>query len=260
MNGVKTMMKADLHVHTNLSDGNPSYVQVLDRAKKIGLDCIAITDHFDKYDGNPKTRRLTAEDLTVHFSAIRSYAADIGLKVLCGIETCTDFNGNLRLDDRVTEMCDIIITSPHYVEYDSGLVPGNYYDRCYWEKYKEKVLNIAEGEGDILGHSEGYLPLGGLLVPGSTTYEDRKKICRSISEKFFDRQYINELSSALKKSGKALELHCVTQTPREAVIESCAKAGVRFSIGSDAHVLDEIGNTYWGAEMLEKYNGQLFLK
>lgn len=257
---MQIMMKADFHIHTSFSDGNISYVQILNKAKEIGLECVAITDHFDKYDGNLKKYELTEEMLARHFLSIRSHAEDIGVKVLCGIETCTDFYGNLRLDDRVLEMCDIIITSPHYVEYDDELVSGNYYDRCYWERYKEKVLNMARGQGDILGHCEGYLPLGGLLVPNTTTYEQRKDICKSIAEKFFDKEYVHELSSALTKSGKALELHCVTQTPRETVIESIAKAGVVFSIGSDAHVLAAVGNTSWGAGMLEKYNGKLFFK
>lgn len=253
------LLKVDYHVHTSFSDGEASYESVLARAGEIGLDCIAITDHFDKYDENPKTRGLTEEALYEHFSGIREYAARIGVNPLCGIETCTDFYGNLRLSDRVLSLCDIIITSPHYIEYDAGLEPGNYFDARYWGKYKEKVINLAGGQGDILGHCEGYLPIGRLLMPNTTTYDQRKAICRCIAEKFFDEEYINELSKVLNKSGKALELHCVTQSPRESVIESLEKAGVKFSIGSDAHVLEAVGNTNWGLEMLEKYNGRFFI-
>lgn len=253
-------MKVDYHVHTSFSDGEASIVSVLDRAKEACLDCIAITDHFDKYDEKLRKYMITEQKLVRHFFNIRSHAEKIGVRVLCGIETCTDFQGNLRLDDMVFEMCDIIITSPHYVEYDDELVQGNYYDSRYWNKYKEKVLNMAGGSGDILGHCEGYLPLDGLLIPGRTTYEQRKDICRNISERYFDQEYIRELSSALNKSGKALELHCATQTPREAVVESLARAGVVFSIGSDAHISDAVGNTGWGTEMLEKHQGVLFCK
>lgn len=50
-NGVNLMQKkADLHVHTNLSDGTFSPEQVVEYASKIGLDCIAICDH-DVIDG-----------------------------------------------------------------------------------------------------------------------------------------------------------------------------------------------------------------
>lgn len=37
--------KADLHVHTNCSDGTFTPKQVVEHAEKIGLSCIAITDH-----------------------------------------------------------------------------------------------------------------------------------------------------------------------------------------------------------------------
>lgn len=41
---------ADLHVHTYLSDGTFSPKEVVERAKDVGLSCIAITDH-DCVDG-----------------------------------------------------------------------------------------------------------------------------------------------------------------------------------------------------------------
>jgi len=42
--------QADLHVHTHLSDGTFSPQEVVENAKKVGLSCIAITDH-DCVDG-----------------------------------------------------------------------------------------------------------------------------------------------------------------------------------------------------------------
>lgn len=251
--------RVDYHIHTSFSDGEPTCRQVLDRARERGLDCVAITDHFDRYDENEKIRRITEAELLEHFQSIREYGLRIGQRVICGIETCTDFKGDLRLSDRVADSCDIIITSPHYVEYDGEIRRGNLYDEFYWEKYKQKVLNIAAGRGDILGHCEGYLPIGRLLTPGTTTYEQRKELCRAIAARFFDAPYISELTRALKKSGKAVELHCVTATPRERVIKELIKNGVRLSLGSDAHVLDGVGNTGWGAEMLEKYKGTSLL-
>jgi Histidinol phosphatase and related hydrolases of the PHP family len=247
----------DYHVHTAFSDGEPTYVQVLDKAKEIGLESLAITDHFDKYDENPKTASLTEDDLFIHFDTVREYADRIGLKVLCGIETCTDFFGNLRLSQRVIDNSDIVITSPHYVEYDGILEPGNYFDQRYWESYKQKVINMAGGQGDILGHCEAYLPFSGLLVPGTTTFEQRKQICRNIADKFFDYDYISDLIKALERSGKALELHGITETPRESVIEALVKSGIKMSTGSDAHDIGRLGNTKWGIEMLEKYEGQM---
>lgn len=247
------MLKLDYHTHSTFSDGQGTYTQVIDKAKELGLDEIAITDHFDKYELNEKTRSITDEQLLEHFSRIKEYAAKVGQKVICGIETCADYNGNLRLSDRVLRNCEIIITSVHYVEYEDEQIPGNYYDERYWESYKEKVLNTASGAGDILGHCEAYLPYGKLLIPNTTTYEQRKALSASVADRFFDMQYIDELVKRLKKSGKALELHCVTATPRESVIEKMVSGGIPLSLGSDAHELSAIGNTGWGVGILEKY-------
>ncbi|MDI6617707.1 MAG: PHP domain-containing protein [Clostridiales bacterium] len=250
------MKRVDYHVHTNFSDGQASYAEVIDRAKEIGLYSIAITDHFDSFDKGKSFCLKTDDELMDHFDRIREYGSKIGQNVLCGIETCTDYEGNLRLSDIVIESCDIIITSPHYVEYDGPLIPGHYFNDCYWEAYKRKVLNMARGPGDILGHSEGYLPLGKLLVPGTTTYEERKKLCYKIACRYFDNEYIDELAKMLKISGKALELHCATHTPREAVIQKMIENKISISLGSDSHVLPSVGKVEWGLSVLEKYNGE----
>lgn len=51
------MGKADLHIHTNYSDGSATVMQVLRRAVQMGLDTIAITDH-NEIDGAVKAREL----------------------------------------------------------------------------------------------------------------------------------------------------------------------------------------------------------
>jgi len=250
------MYKVDYHIHSNFSDGQPSYKEIIDKAKKFKMDCIAITDHFDLYDPNPEVNKLKEEDLLLFFRRVKEYADLRNQRVLCGIETCTDFNGNLRLSDKVFNQCEVIITSPHYVEYEEEIIPGCYFDKNFWERYKEKVLNMAAKEGDILGHPEGYLPYGKMLIPNSTTYEERQELSRKISERYFDDEYLNKLIQNLKKSGKAYELHSITSTPRECVIEKLVKNRVSISFGSDAHVLEAACNTEWAAKMLKRFEGE----
>lgn len=251
--------KVDYHVHTTFSDGGGTYEDVLNKAKLLGLECIAITDHFDKYDPKEMTNSIIEEDLVIHFCKIREYAARIGQKVLCGVETCTDFKGNLRLSDTVMRNCDIIITSPHYVEYDGEVISGHYFDPEYWNIYKEKVINMASGDGDVLGHSESYLPYGHMLIPNTTNFDERQQLSRAIADEYFDKEYIDALIQALKYSGKALELHCITKSPREWVIELVTDSNIAMSLGSDAHELKAVGTVEWGMNMLNKYKGLQFL-
>jgi predicted metal-dependent phosphoesterase TrpH len=51
-------MKADLHIHTCYSpDCNSSLESIIDRCEKLGIDCIAITDH-DTIEGALKMREM----------------------------------------------------------------------------------------------------------------------------------------------------------------------------------------------------------
>jgi predicted metal-dependent phosphoesterase TrpH len=54
------MGKADLHIHTNHSDGSATVTQVLRRAVEMGLDTIAITDH-NEISGAVKARELAGK-------------------------------------------------------------------------------------------------------------------------------------------------------------------------------------------------------
>ena len=54
---------ADLHMHTQYSDGQDSPAEVLEWAERVGLDVIAITDH-DCIDGAEVAADLAARDGT----------------------------------------------------------------------------------------------------------------------------------------------------------------------------------------------------
>ncbi|RPI65742.1 MAG: PHP domain-containing protein [Ignavibacteriales bacterium] len=66
--------KADLHIHTNHSDGYYSPRQIVLKAKKAGLDVISITDH-DNLNGIPE-----AADA----------ARELGIEVIPGVEISSD--------------------------------------------------------------------------------------------------------------------------------------------------------------------------
>jgi predicted metal-dependent phosphoesterase TrpH len=69
------MGKADLHIHTLASDGVSSVADVLERAERIGLDVIAITDH----------ERVDA----AHAAKAMAEARGLNVKVIVGEEIST---------------------------------------------------------------------------------------------------------------------------------------------------------------------------
>lgn len=73
------MTKADLHIHSTVSDGSLSVAEIVERAKNNGLDAIAITDH----------------DTLAHAALI---AQNPPIKVLAGIEiSAFDYETNVRV-------------------------------------------------------------------------------------------------------------------------------------------------------------------
>lgn len=54
------MLKADLHIHSTVSDGSASISEIIEEAAAKGLDAISITDHdtFSQIAQTPKTSRL----------------------------------------------------------------------------------------------------------------------------------------------------------------------------------------------------------
>ncbi len=64
----------DLHTHTTASDGTFTPSELINAAKKLGLEALAITDH-DTFDGYDEARPL---------------AEAAGLPLICGIEVSTN--------------------------------------------------------------------------------------------------------------------------------------------------------------------------
>ena len=74
-------MKADFHLHTTASDGSMTPTQVIDWAKRTGLDVVAITDH-DTVNGVDEAIKRGEE---------------VGVKVLVGIEISSFSNCEIHI-------------------------------------------------------------------------------------------------------------------------------------------------------------------
>lgn len=57
-------MKIDMHIHSNYSDGTDSPIKIIEQAKKIGLEVIAITDH-NTYKGSMEAIRENRSDIDI---------------------------------------------------------------------------------------------------------------------------------------------------------------------------------------------------
>ncbi|HKI43998.1 MAG TPA: PHP domain-containing protein [Balneolales bacterium] len=71
------MKKADLHIHTTISDGRLTPAQIVREASLRNLGIISITDH-DTVDGIPEAKKI---------------ADEVGIDIIPGVEITVDFNG-----------------------------------------------------------------------------------------------------------------------------------------------------------------------
>ncbi len=82
-------MKVDLHIHTNCSDGIYTPAEVVARAKKGGLDIIAIADH-DCIEGNIEAQKYADGIKILHAVEVTSYRGPDEIHVLGYYKEYTD--------------------------------------------------------------------------------------------------------------------------------------------------------------------------
>ncbi|MFZ2914102.1 MAG: PHP domain-containing protein, partial [Rectinemataceae bacterium] len=88
----KPAYACDLHTHTQRSDGNDSYIELIDHASSIGMKAIAITDHDIAPAQTVKVGGETTEGETSWGETVSpvEYARERGLILLPGAEYSCD--------------------------------------------------------------------------------------------------------------------------------------------------------------------------
>jgi DNA polymerase (family X) len=104
-------IRGDIHCHSNWSDGRASIKEMAERAKEMGYDYLAITDHSKRMR---MVNGLTGDDLRKQAEEIKEVNDEIkGLTILAGCEVDILEDGSLDLDDDALKDLDIVICSIH---------------------------------------------------------------------------------------------------------------------------------------------------
>ncbi len=137
-------LRADLHIHTNRTDGKHSLREMVEAARKRGYEYCAITDHskalrmtggFDE----ARVRRSVEE-----IAEVRRQVK--GIDVLHGMEVDILADGALDLDDETLDLLDLVIVAIH----SRFEMPG--------PQITERVLKaLANPRVQVLGHPTGRL-------------------------------------------------------------------------------------------------------
>ncbi|MCA9668330.1 MAG: DNA polymerase/3'-5' exonuclease PolX [Myxococcales bacterium] len=136
-----SQLRGDLHMHTVASDGANSIREMAERARTLGHEYIAITDH-SKAMG--LANGLDERRLREQASAIRAMGREMGITVLAGIEVDIMPDGELDLDPATLAELDWVVASVH-AELDQPMSLMT----------RRVIRAIESGVVDCIGHPTG---------------------------------------------------------------------------------------------------------
>lgn len=206
-------IKGDLHIHSNWSDGVNSIEQIVEKARELGYQYIAITDHSKSLG---IARGLSTEKLHEQGEYIRSLNNELNdIEVISGIETDILSNGDLDYPDEILAQRDVVVASIH-----SGFKQDA-------EKITGRIISAMKNKYvDIIAH-----PTGRLVA--------RRDPYAVNMEEIFD---------AAAKYGTALEINASPDRLdlNDKYVRRAAEQRIKICINTDAHEISRMEEMRYG--------------
>ncbi len=232
----------DMHLHTVFSDGRDPADLMMWTAAMLGLEVIAITDHLSG------RAFPSGQGLDEYFGSIEKAAeAYPGLTVLKGVEgTVLDADGTVSVPDDLLERFDVVLVDVGWKT--RGIARDPPKDRArLLENVRRICCSLCENPFvDIAAHPFNL----GRLVEG-------------FSLDWLEEALLQEIACAFRETGTAFEVMSDIWWWFPAVGEAEMTAGysrilrvfheacVRFTLGSDAHSHQGVGNLAYARKLLE---------
>lgn len=209
----KEDIKGDLHVHTDWSDGACSLETMIDAAKALGYEYIAITDHSKSLK---VARGLDEKRLKEQIDIIKKLNKEVeGIRILTGIEMDILSDETMDFDDDILKELDVVIASVH---------TGFKQDR---DKLTRRIIAACENQHvDIIAH-----PTGRMLGKRDPYDIDMDLIFKVAAE----THTILEINS----SPDRLDLN-------DMMAKKAKEQGVKISINTDAHEKEGLKDMRYG--------------
>jgi len=234
----------DLHSHTDFSDGDNDVVQMVRAAEAANLQAYAVTDHLFGGDRLWKS----AAPLEELLDSVLEVRRQTVLPVLVGAEaTITGPDGGVTVIPSVAERLDLVLV-------DLGF--GTYGVFCDPPASRRKLIRNSV---DATIRACRYTHVNVVAHPFNLGRCSPPIDVRDIPESALD-----ETAAAFSETGTFFEIMNQMHYwfPNMAVsdltaayadlIARFAAAGVRFSVGSDAHRVGSVGNLRWCAAVIRR--------
>ncbi|MEY2473471.1 MAG: putative hydrolase [Actinomycetota bacterium] len=208
---MRVLLKGDLHVHSDWSDGGSPIRQMAETAIALGHDYMALTDHSPRLT---VANGLTAERLRDQLVVLEQLNEELApFRILRGIEVDILDDGALDQDPKLLGQLDVVVASVHSkLRMDAP------------EMTKRMVAALANPHVDILGHCTGRLVVG-----------------KGRPESTFDEEIV---VAAAKRFDKAIEINSRPERldPPRRILRLMVDGEVKTSVDSDAHAP---GQLHW---------------
>jgi len=144
-------LRGDLHTHSTYTDGRSSIEEMARKAREVGLEYFAVTDHSRRV---AMAHGLDPRRLREQWREIEQVEAKLnGIKLLRGIEVDILDDGKLDLPDDVLSELDWVVASLHYSQRGN---PAELTRRLVNAIHNKNVDVIGHPSGRLLGHREPY--------------------------------------------------------------------------------------------------------
>ena len=252
---------ADTHIHSEYSHDSVCPVsEIYQAALEKGIDLVCITDHCDIYPGHDAKALLEYREQVVEGIA-ENAAGCSGVEILTGVELGGGFiEPEIAQAVVDAQAYDVVIGSVHGIMFRSERKSTSKFDFGsadeetmleYLDGYMDAALYIAEKlDVDVLAHLTYILRyINGKYKRNVDWRIQEEKICR--------------VFRALIARNIALEINtsCVGSfydewLPNKEIIDIYIEMGGRlFTLGSDAHKSEKIGNGFEAVKTYLKQKG-----
>ncbi len=197
-------IKGDLQMHSNYSDSTATIEELATTAREMGYEYILVTDHSRsaKYAHGMEVERIYKqwEEIDNLNKKFKKF------NILKGIEVDILADGRLDYPDKILKMFDMVVASIH---------------QGFSKNVTERLCSAMENPYvDIIGHPTG----------------------RLISKR---EGYVLDIEKVMKKAAETKTfLECNAYPDRldlnDVNLKRCKELGVKVSIGTDAHGIEEL--------------------
>ncbi len=210
------MKRIDLHIHSTYSDGTSSIKAIIQMAKAKGLSYIAITDHFTSSWKQSIIDTINFKNFEAYRQEIIKERKLISFNCLIGIE--------IDMDSNFEDICQIPFNKFELLlfEYVDSLVTFKKLEALIQESEIAGIKALAHNSYFKLANAEKFSKI---LVDNDIYFE-------------LNTRYLNRFDEEAIVRLKILNDY-----------------GVKFTMGSDAHVQERIGVVNDAVSILERLDG-----